>query len=513
LRRGEPARAAVRLFSVGVLVAALALSACASRRPAEPVVPEPEPAPEEAPPQEAPPPQVDAEELERLYGRLEENKRQYREGLELIGAGIEDLGEELLAVAAQGLDSGMGECSRMAGCEVERFLETFDRLMAEQNLALKRQASRIEELEANIDEDVEREPGTTPFMADMPEIGQAASLLRGTDLRDIITLNGPVNAALDDWLTWMRPILMEAYLNYQFLRDDITPIYEEAGLPEALLFAIMATETGGKVHAYSKAGAAGPLQFMRHTGRRYGLKEVDGFDMRLDPVAATKANVAYLSDQLEEFDNSLEKALAAYNGGETRIRNLHRRLHGISLWDSRMYYSLPRETREYVPRILAAAWLYLHPQEYNLEWPVPDTEKTRLVLEEDAALGELTICLGQEQSVNGWFRTLRNLNPRLTPGERIKAGEEIVFPAILVPVYEERCLGRELLERARELHEANYPHGSEMILYVVQRGDTLGKIAARHRCVSFRELAVLNNVRAPKYVIHVGQQLKVPQCG
>ena len=133
----------------------------------------------------------------------------------------------------------------------------------------------------------------------LPELGDTVSLLRGNDLREMIRLNGPVKAALDDWLTWNRPMFMRSYEYYQYLRDKIAPIYEEAGLPEALLFAMIATETGGRVHSYSHAGAAGLLQFIRSTGRRYGLREVDGFDMRLDPEAATRANVAYLNDQFE----------------------------------------------------------------------------------------------------------------------------------------------------------------------------------------------------------------------
>ena len=62
---------------------------------------------------------------------------------------------------------------------------------------------------------------------------------------------------------------------------------------------------------YSRAAAAGPLQFMRATALRYGLGSVDGFDMRLDPVAATQANVDYLNDRFGELNDNLEKALAA----------------------------------------------------------------------------------------------------------------------------------------------------------------------------------------------------------
>jgi membrane-bound lytic murein transglycosylase D len=449
-----------------------------------------------------------------LYVELEAARLEYEDGVELVEVGDEITGEELIASATNRILGGAEACAHSSGCEVGRFFDTFERLLASQTIALKKQASRIESLETTIkvEEEVGREPGTSPFVASMPEIGETVSLLRGTDLREVIELNGPVKAALDDWLTWLRPMLMSSYENYQFMREEIAPIYEEAGLPEALLFAMLAAETGGKVHSYSRAGAAGPLQFMRRTGRLYGLTTVDGFDMRLDPAAATRANVAYLNDRFEELNGSLDKALAAYNGGEARMRGLQRRLKDASFWDSELYYSLPRETREYVPRILAAAWLFLHPEDYNLEFPVYDVAKADLVIQHEIAIDELAICLGQEQNPAGWFRTLRNLNPRLEPGERIEAGASLRVPSTLLAVYEENCLAGEIIERARELHDANYPDEPELVIYTVRRGDTLGRIASRHRCTSVQEIAAMNSVRPPRYVIHVGQRLKIPPC-
>jgi membrane-bound lytic murein transglycosylase D len=456
--------------------------------------------------------------LDDLYRELEQGRRDYLEGIDRLLAGEEVAGEEQLAEATSRMLQGAEACARLAGCEIGRFLDAFERLMAEQGDTLKAQASRLYWLEQEFDQvraevaEVESEPGTSPFVSAMPEAGKTAALLRGTDLSEIIDLNGPVSAALDDWLTWNRPLLMSSWINYQFLRDELAPIFEEAGLPEALLFAMMATETGGKVHAYSRAGAAGPLQFMSRTGRKYGLRVVDGFDLRLDPVSATRAAVRYLDDRFVELDDSLELALAAYNGGESRVQRLHRKYRGAGLWDSRLFYSLPMETRAYVPRILAAAWLFMHPERYQLEFPELNTEKTLLELREPISLGELTICLGQQQHPDGWFRTLRNLNPRLSPGERVPAGEQIRIPQLLAPAYEQRCLGGDVLARAQLLHEANYPPEPQMIPYEVQRNDTLSRIAARHRCVSMQELAAINRIRPPRYVIRVGQRLMIPSC-
>jgi membrane-bound lytic murein transglycosylase D len=496
-----------------ILALAVGAGGCAGKQKA---VTNPEPAPlEPAVVAETPaPPTASGPTADELYRGLDRYHSLYESGVDLLTAGQEMAGEARISEAANGIRLLAEDCEQVADCEVGVFLDALEGLLAEQNIVVKKQAARINELEAGIQAQaaIEREPGTSSFVASMPEIGRSVSLLRGTDLREIIELNGPVSAALDDWLTWMRPMLLDTWTNYQFLRDSMAPVYEEAGLPEALLFAMLATETGGKVHAYSRAGAAGPLQFMRRTGQIYGLRVVDGFDQRLDPEAATRANVAYLNDRFKELNDSLEKALAAYNGGEGRMRVLNRRYKGASFWDKRLYYSLPRETREYVPRVLAAAWLFLHPEDYGLEFPTVQKETESLTVRDAIAINELSVCLGQHENPEGWFRTLRNLNPELEPGERIEPGDSLLVPSLLVPVYEERCLEGELLARARKLHDANYPDGDELVPYVVRRGDTLGKIASRFSCVSMPELAELNRVRPPRYVIHVGQVLKVPAC-
>ena len=350
--------------------------------------------------------------------------------------------------------------------------------------------------------------GQSPEASNIPSrTAESPPLLRGKDLRELIELNDPVKSAMNDWLTWMRPLLMDSYENYQYLRDKIAPIYEEAGFPEALLFALITTETGGKVHAVSDAGATGLMQFMSHTGKRYGLTVENGFDMRLDPVEATRASVAYLNEQLERTNQSLEKTLAAYNGGENRLRRLDRRLGGVNFWDSRFFNSLPNETRTYVPRILAAAWLFLHPEDYNLQFGSYRTETSLLTVRQDTALDQLSICLGQTQDQrDGWFRTLRNLNPRLEYNDPIKKGDKIVIPSILLKAYEQSCLEGDLVRRAQELHEAKSP---ELIIYTVVKGDFLIRIAERHNC-SFQEIAIINNLRGPKYLLKIGQKLKIP---
>ena len=448
-----------------------------------------------------------------LYADLQSQIDAFETGVRLLQEGREELGMAQLAAAGSRIRQGTASSAELTGCDLDLFISAYDYLLDEQTEALRSQGFRLAEAEATVAEESPREEGTAPFRGEMTELDRSLNLFKGTDLAQLIELNGPVRAALNDWLTWMRPNFKTAWRNYQYLRPQMAPIYEEANLPEALLFGILAAESGGKVHAHSRAGAAGPLQFMRTTGRSYGLVVEDGFDLRYDPEAATRANVAYLSRYLAAFNDSLEKVLAAYNGGEARMGRIHRRYRDAGFWDRRVYYQFPRETREYVPRVLAAAWLFLHPDRYGLELEQIDPTTAVLEVRSPIALDELAVCLGEVAGgPDGWFRALRNLNPRLGPGDRVEAGGQVIVPADLVEAYDERCVDGELMAETRLMHDANYPERPEMIPYTVRRGDTLGRIAARFPCVNVRELAAVNNIRAPRYLIRAGQRLKIPAC-
>lgn len=458
-----------------------------------------------------------AGEIGEIYEELEAQTARIDEALELILADDLSAGEAQLTSAAAAIRGLTDLCLRRPGCDAGRLFATYDYLLDKQRAALSDLHVHLDRLEPRLVGPGTEEAGAMTYADPGPAAGAARGPSAGSfgdaDLRELIVLNGPIQAALDDWLTWLRPQLMASYHNYQFLRPTMAPIYEEEELPEAILFGMLAAESGGKVHSYSRAGAVGPLQFISATGRAYGLTQVDGFDMRLDPAAATRANAAYLKDQLAALENDLEKVLAAYNGGEYRMRRIHRANPGLGFFDRKVYYQFPRETREYVPRVLAAALLFLEPEAYGLEFPTVDTTTVTRTFDRDFAVGELAICLGQEGNALGWFRTLRNLNPRVEANERIAAGTPVVLPASLEPVFDERCRDGELVASARRLFDANYPEEPEMIPYTVRKGDSLGRIAARYPCVSLRELAAINRVRPPRYVIQAGQRLNIPACG
>lgn len=427
-----------------------------------------------------------------------------------------------LATAAQSLDSARklladaaARCGATPGCPGERIVAAQQALIDAQTNALI--GDHAADVADRGDGESELRSGSVAGMAD--EQARTARLLNGRDLGEIIEVNEAVRAALEEWLTWMRPQLLDTWEHYQYMRHLMWPAYEQAGLPEALLFGILAKESGGRVHAVSRAGAAGPLQFMPATGRRYGLAWDGGFDQRYDPAAATRANVAYLNDQLRLLNNDLELVLAAYNGGEGRLGRLS---PGGSrrFWEQRVFDRLPAETREYVPMVLAAAWIFLHPEDYGVVWPAIDPTPSMVRLERPKTLRELSVCLAQAGNPRGWFRTLRNLNPRVDPAVQLPVGTEVALPATAAAAYPVQCVTGGLAETARRLHEAKMPGAPPLPAaaatgtrtHVVRRGETLSSIARRYRCADARVIAVANGVRPPRYAIRAGQRLAIPPC-
>lgn len=130
-------------------------------------------------------------------------------------------------------------------------------------------------------------------------------------------------------------------------------ILEEHGLPRDLIFLAMA-ESGFTNEAKSWARAVGPWQFMPFTGRKYGLK-IDWYkDERRDPIKATLAAASYLKTLYKEF-GSWELAAAAYNAGEGKIGRAIRRYRTENFWRLSRGRYLRRETKNYVPKIMALA--------------------------------------------------------------------------------------------------------------------------------------------------------------
>lgn len=467
---------------------------------------------------------VDENAVNTLVTQLDSDSRRFEAGLALTRSGEAERGEAEIKASLDGLQARAIECGTVAGCDQARFFSAYDRL-----LRIRVDVPVVDGVDetAPISEEDTTEAGeTSPVIVSLPAMERTITLLKGRELADILTINDAVNAGIEQWLTQYRPNLITTYVNYEFMRYRMWPEYHKAGLPEALLFGMLAKESNGRVHAVSRAGASGPLQFMYATGLRFGLSAQNGFDQRFDPGLSARANAAYINEQLEVFNGNLELVIAAYNGGEGRMRRLAAQGGSTSFWDPKIYSIMPDETRDYVPMVLAASWLFLHPERYNLKFPKIDGRPGKIELTAPATLAELTVCFGSEGDLyEGWFRALRNLNPAIDPQQELPVGTRLEVPASLQQAYAGSCAGGKWAALAKTLNVAtNAMRPAQAVAsakpaasrtYVVRSGDNLAAIARKNGCAAnqIRDIARLNNIRGPHYPIKAGQRLQLPVCG
>jgi membrane-bound lytic murein transglycosylase D len=478
--------------------------------------------------------------------RMSAAEARYRQALVKIGNAAPD-GQVESDAALEDMEDAVAACSKLRGCEVSNLLATYKRLLkleadAEGGLV---DDDDIDPMDIDPDHNGPGRAGT--LAADVPEAARAAQLLDGSPpdgtlfnggthrFDDMVQYNPAVQAAIRRWLTDMRGQLLDSYENYAYLRQQMWPSYERAGLPEALLFGIMAKESNGKVHAGSRVGAAGPMQFMYATGKRFGLGvDATGFDTRYDPLAAAEASAAYLNERMRQLNNSVELALAAYNGGEGRAFRIYQGSGGQGFWNAGVYNQFPPETRDYVPMVIAAAWLFLHPRQYGLNFPHVDAHPAQLQLRKPASIYELAICLGNRDTRDGYLRTLRNLNPRYQADSWLPAGTALNASTRIAGLYDRYCVAgpRATLAQALMQSDANtaivrsgplQPAAGVVAAasapvksarpshYSVQRGETLSSIARKFQCTA-SDLAHSNKIKGPRYAIRPGQRLKLEGC-
>ena len=141
----------------------------------------------------------------------------------------------------------------------------------------------------------------------------------------------------------------------------------ERDMPQGLIYLAM-IESGFNPTAKSRVAATGLWQFMSATGREYGLKVSGKLDERKNPARATDAALDYLADLHKRF-GSWYLAAAAYNVGQGRVAKVMKQVTGSTKGTDADYYRiasrLPKETREYVPKMIAAARIGTNPEKYG----------------------------------------------------------------------------------------------------------------------------------------------------
>jgi membrane-bound lytic murein transglycosylase D len=267
-------------------------------------------------------------------------------------------------------------------------------------------------------------------------------------------------------------------------------IFAEHGLPQDLVY-MAHVESAFKTNAYSRARAMGVWQFIASTARIYDLKIDYWVDERRDPEKAAHAAAAYLSKLYNEFGDWY-LAMAAYNAGEGRLRRAIKGTGTKDFWKIRQTRYLRRETRNYVPAILAAIYIYKDPEKYGMVYE-PDAIFAYDTIQVEGAvdLQVLSECAGSD------FETMKRFNTMLRRAQT----PPNATTDIRVPVGR----GETTLAALREVPE------SKRVLYVrhrVRRGDTMYDLARRYG-VSVSAIQQANNM-GRRTMIREGKELVIP---
>ncbi len=327
----------------------------------------------------------------------------------------------------------------------------------------------------------------------------------------------------------------------------------EEGLPKELVYLAL-IESGFSSHAYSHAAAVGYWQFIGSTGKAYGLRIDDWVDERRDPIKATRAAAAYLKDLYGMFGD-WHLAAAGYNAGENKVKRAIKRYGTKDYWRIIEQRYLARETKQYVPKLIAAITIAENPEKYGFypayfsplntrqveapggtdvaklayaagitlgefrrlnpelrRWMTPPDVKTYTLHVPPEAADDFAqrlagvpadVVLPLQAVTLGSGERLEDLAARykvsledlalLNPDAQGWDGEDIILPIALD--------GTRLADR---------PTGPRWGYYTVRRGDTLSQIANRYRTNVYR-IKSTNGLRSNS--IQVGQRLKVPIRG
>ena len=284
-------------------------------------------------------------------------------------------------------------------------------------------------------------------------------------------------------------VWLKRYVQY---KDIILPILEEYDLPEELIVVSM-IEAGLDPKAISRAKAVGLWQFMYSTGKEYGLNRNWYIDERQDIIKSTHAAAKYFKDLYKEFEDWY-LVLAAYNGGWGRL-NRALKLHETS--DYWQLYSLPKETKNYIPYFLSAAIIVNNPEKYGFKIPKSNPLKyDKVQIEKSADLTVIAKAAGTKLS------TIKRLNPELrqpaTPNNgpytlNIPYGKKDTFYKKFNEIPEDRKFAFQKVEHR------------------VQKGENLISIASKYR-VLVADLQTINNISNINK-LSIGQRLKIPVKG
>jgi membrane-bound lytic murein transglycosylase D len=342
-------------------------------------------------------------------------------------------------------------------------------------------------------------PGNSPTAGMNENAGTADLSDSGADLKAIpLAVNRQVLKWIDYFQGQGRPH-MERYLSRSSRYMPVMKsILHDQGLPEDLIY-IALIESGFSSTAKSSAQAVGYWQFIRGTGKHYGLKVDSYVDERRDFIRSTQAAAAYFKDLYSLF-HGWYLAVASYNVGENRVKKLVDKYHTRDFWQLARENKLPVETSDYVPKFIAARLIAKSPEKYgftDIDYMSP--------VEFDEAEFSTSIDLRKlAKEMNLEYDDLRDLNPSYKRGVAFEKAGKL---SLRVPK------GTKDLALAGAANAAAgskkvYVADEDYSYYKIRRGDTIATIARKFNTTQ-RNIRSLNKLGSGARLV-AGKRLRVP---
>ncbi|HMK77743.1 MAG TPA: transglycosylase SLT domain-containing protein [Thermodesulfobacteriota bacterium] len=290
-----------------------------------------------------------------------------------------------------------------------------------------------------------------------------------------------INARVEQFIQCFQTTLREKFVTWLARSGKYMPfmkrLLKDQGLPEDLVY-IALIESGFNPYAYSRSKAVGPWQFIYLTGKKYGLKVNWWVDERRDPEKSTIAAAKYLKDLYETFA-CWYLAAAGYNAGEYKIVKAMKRYRTEDFWTLTKVRYLKRETKDYVPLMIAAALVAKDPEKYGFT----DVEYQKPLRYEKVRVPELTGLSVVANACEASLEEIKDLNPELRRG--VTPPNENDYE-IKIPFGR-----RDLFEVTFHILQAYEKF--EFKTHLVKKGETLKGIAKLYR-VDLEPLLELNHL-------------------
>ncbi|WP_455377423.1 transglycosylase SLT domain-containing protein [Petrachloros mirabilis] len=324
---------------------------------------------------------------------------------------------------------------------------------------------------------------------------QTASTVSGTaketEYNVPVVIDSSVQRHIQFFNTSIRSRFEQWLLRLSRYRPLVENIFAEFDLPSDLIF-LSLVESGFNPHAYSRAKATGPWQFMKGTAKVYGLRVDSYVDERRDPIKSTVAAARYLRDLYDMF-GTWPLAMAAYNAGEGKVMRALRKAQAESFSEISKTRLIRRETKEYVPRFMAATIIAKNPDRYGFSREATQPHE----FEEVVVTRPLHFrAISKASGIS--YEELRLLNPELRR-DATPPGDESYL--LKVPVGTKTTV-EELLDRIPTYKfpsfrgKAKTGSSGSSRWYKVRVGDTLEKLSRRFR-VPLQTLKSKNNLSGP----------------